>query len=170
MSCFSSRSRLSRRSPSRSPVQLKCYRTVFFGIHGESVADSGTVEVKNKRGWTAALDLSVCVFGPELPLHVRGLSQSPKLRTAAITDICFFIFWIGRVVNGESCSCGLRFCWKRLVFILLGRLWQPGWDPDTRWEVTATSRARERYQISHFMISIHYVYVYINIFVCLYSI
>lgn len=87
MSCFSSRSRLSRRSPSRSPVQLKCYRTVFFGIHGESVADSGT----------AALDLSVCVFGPELPLHVRGLSQSPKLRTAAITDICFFIF-----LNWES--------------------------------------------------------------------
>lgn len=66
-----------------------------FGIHGESVADSGTVNVKNKRGWTAALDLSV--LGPEhlLPLHVQGLSQSPKHRTVAVTDICFFIFELG---------------------------------------------------------------------------
>ena len=60
-------------SATTPPPLLTCSTEVLphsvFGIHGESVADGGTVNVKNKRGWTAALDLGV--FGPELPLHVR---------------------------------------------------------------------------------------------------
>lgn len=116
MSCFSSRSRLPRRPPPCLPVQLKCYRTVFSASMVRVWRTVGLLTLRTNgdglQHW-----ISVCSGLSSLSMS-GGLSQSPKLRTVAITDICFFIFSIGRVVNGESCSCWLCFCWRRLVFIL----------------------------------------------------
>lgn len=70
------------------------------------------------------------------------------------------LFRIGRVINGEGY---INFCWKYFVFIL----WA---DSGSQFGILWPQGPKKWYQISHFMISLHYVYVYINIFVCLYSI
>lgn len=126
-------------------------------LHIESVAHSGTVNIRTNgdelQHWIRSLPARICHRG-------RSVVQ-------CLTDIIINFFL--SLELGASLMLH-KLLLKTLCFPPLGRLRQLVWDPDTCQKVTATSRASKWYQISHFMISLHYVYVYINIFVCLYSI
>lgn len=122
-----------------------------------------------------------------------GLSTSPPARVcqriwSIQTEICsilpspsfYFWFWENSCRRLEVLALLL---WGKCLDLL--RLWLGCWFgillvferlvavcfPCKRGEESSRVEAAEKqYQISDVMISIHYVYVYINIFVCLYSI
>ena len=127
-----------------------------FCIHVESVTDSGAVVVRT-HGDELQHWISVC--------WALSFSPSPRAPPGFVTEASYKLTYFS-ILNWESNK------WKELHTLAknlldmsschcLGRLWQAVWEPDKRREVTVTSVAQRWCQISHFMISIHYEYVYI---------
>lgn len=89
---------------------------------------------------------------------VLGFLSRPRHRMVSFTDMLpiFILSWENKNWRAPPLSSAR---WRRP-------------DAGGQFGIHAESlpRAEDWYQISQFMICIHYVYVYINIFVCLYSI